>query len=225
MIVRVNKMVYDESDYLMISGLQHFVFCRRQWALIHVEQAWQDNVLTFEGQQLHHKADQPEIREHRGDTVVIRALPVHSVEYGLTGICDVVEFKRQAEGIKIQQATGTYQPIPVEYKHGHKKYDSSDALQLLGEAICLEEMLGCAIDSGDVFYQETRRRETIPFTPELRTQFKQVVAEMHQYWQRRYTPKVKTGAWCRSCSLKEICLPEMMKKQSVSSYLRKKLSE
>lgn len=217
--------MYDENDYLMISGLQHFMFCKRQWALIHVEQAWKDNVLTFEGQQLHQKADQPEIREHRGKTVVIRALRVHSATYGLTGVCDVVEFRRCSDGIQIQQATGKYQPVPIEYKHGHKKYDLSDTLQLLGEAICLEEMLGCVIDKGEIFYQETRRRETIAFTDELRAQFKQIVSEMHQYWQRRYTPRVKPGAWCRNCSLKEFCLPEMLKKRSVSSYLKRKLSE
>lgn len=218
-------MEYDESDYLMISGIQHFCFCKRQWALIHIEQAWSENSLTYEGQQLHQKADQPEIRERRGDKLVIRALPVHSRIYGLSGVCDVVEFTKNTDGIQIQQAEGYYQPVAIEYKHGKKKYDLSDTLQLLGESICLEEMLGCEIDHGEIFYQKTRRREIIDFTTDLRATFEKTVAEMRQYWQRRYTPKAKTGAWCRSCSLKDICLPELLKKQSVASYLKRKLSE
>jgi CRISPR-associated exonuclease Cas4 len=218
-------MTYDESDFLMISGIQHFCFCKRQWALIHIEQAWLENSLTYEGQQLHQKADQPEIREHRGDKLIMRALPVHSRVYGLSGICDVVEFTKNKDGIQIQQAEGDYQPVAVEYKHGKKKYDLSDTLQLLGESICLEEMLGCTIDHGEIFYQKTRRRESIEFTDDLRTTFEQTITEMRQYWQKRYTPKVKTGAWCRSCSLKDICLPELLKRQSVASYLKRKLSE
>lgn len=209
----------------MISGIQHFRFCRRQWALIHIEQAWQDNLLTFDGQILHTKADQPEVREKRNDKLIVRSLPVHSRELGLTGICDVVEFTEATDGVSIFGSHKKYLPQPIEYKHGHKKYDLSDTLQLLAQAVCLEEMLGCQISSGGVFYQKTRRREVIEFTANLREQLKKTTRLMHQYWTKRYTPKVKTGAWCKSCSLADICLPELLSKQTVQSYLRRRLDE
>lgn len=216
---------YTEDDFLMISGIQHFRFCRRQWALIHIEQAWQDNLLTFDGQILHTKADQPEIREKRNDKLIVRSLPVHSRELGLTGICDVVEFTEATDGVSIFGSHKKYLPQPIEYKHGHKKYDLSDTLQLLAQAVCLEEMLGCQITSGGVFYQKTRRREVIEFTANLREQLKKTTRLMHQYWTKRYTPRVKTGAWCKSCSLADICLPELLSKQTVQSYLRRRLDE
>lgn len=216
---------YTEDDFLMISGIQHFRFCQRQWALIHIEQAWQDNLLTFDGQILHTKADQPEIREKRNDKLIVRSLPVHSCELGLTGICDVVEFTEATAGVSIFGSHKKYLPQPIEYKHGHKKYDLSDTLQLLAQAVCLEEMLGCQITSGGVFYQKTRRREVIEFTANLREQLKKTTRLMHQYWTKRYTPRVKTGAWCKSCSLADICLPELLSKQTVQSYLRRRLDE
>ncbi|MBW4801867.1 CRISPR-associated protein Cas4 [Loigolactobacillus coryniformis subsp. torquens] len=209
----------------MISGIQHFRFCQRQWALIHIEQAWQDNLLTFDGQILHTKADQPEIREKRNDKLIVRSLPVHSRELGLTGICDVVEFTEATDGVSIFGSHKKYLPQPIEYKHGHKKYDLSDTLQLLAQAVCLEEMLGCQITSGGVFYQKTRRREVIEFTANLREQLKKTTRLMHQYWTKRYTPRLKTGAWCKSCSLADICLPELLSKQTVQSYLRRRLDE
>ncbi|MFD0896604.1 CRISPR-associated protein Cas4 [Loigolactobacillus binensis] len=218
-------MEYREDDFLMISGIQHFRFCQRQWALIHIEQAWQDNLLTFDGQILHTKADQPEIREKRNDKLIVRSLPVHSCELGLTGICDIVEFTETPNGISIFGSKKKYLPQPIEYKHGHKKYDLSDTLQLLAQAVCLEEMLGCQITSGGIFYQKTRRREIIKFTAELREQLAKTMTLMHQYWTKRYTPKVKTGAWCKSCSLVDICLPELLSKQTVESYLRRRLDE
>lgn len=218
-------MAYSETDFLMISGIQHFRFCQRQWSLIHVEQAWQDNLLTFDGQLLHTKADQPEIREKRKGKLLVRALPIHSRELGLTGICDVVEFIETPSGIKLFGSSKHYQPRPIEYKHGHKKYDLSDSLQLLAEAVCLEEMLGCHIESGAIFYQQTRHREIVSFTIDLRHQLKKTVRKMHQYWTKRFTPKVKTGAWCRSCSLKDFCLPELLSKQSVKQYLQRRLDE
>jgi len=161
---------YTEDDFLMISGIQHFRFCQRQWALIHIEQAWQDNLLTFDGQILHTKADQPEIREKRNDKLIVRSLPVHSRELGLTGICDVVEFTEATDGVSIFGSHKKYLPQPIEYKHGHKKYDLSDTLQLLAQAVCLEEMLGCQITSGGVFYQKTRRRDVFEFTANFREQ-------------------------------------------------------
>jgi len=217
--------MYSDDDLLLISGIQHFIFCRRQWALIHIEQQWEDNVLTYEGQTLHERSDNPKLIEKRQNILTIRALPVKSYEYGLTGRCDVVEFIEDPAGVHLHGREQTYRPNVVEYKHGKAKYDLSDTLQLLAESMCLEEMLGISIDSGDLFYFETHRRETIHFDDSLRQTLQETVNEMHGYWSKRYTPKVKTGPWCKRCSLANICLPELMKKRSAQKYLEERLAE
>lgn len=209
----------------MISGIQHFAFCRRQWALIHIEQQWEDNVLTVEGQDLHKKADQPFIREKRGDKLIVRAMPVQSYEMGMTGICDVVEFIKDPDGIQLKESEETYRLYPVEYKRGKPKWDDSDTMQLLAQAVCLEEMLACEIKEGYVYYNETKHREKISFTEAHRSQLKSMLDEMHQYFARRYTPKVKTGKFCLKCSLQNTCLPILMNKRSVKSYIEGALKE
>lgn len=217
--------MFDEEDYLMISGIQHFLFCRRQWALIHIEQQWAENHLTIEGQYVHKKADQPQIKEKRGEKIVVRGMPIHSSELGLTGVCDVVEFIEVEQGISLNQYPGKFQVVPVEYKHGKKKWDKSDEMQLMAQIFCLEEMLVTKIPAGELFYHETKKRVQIEASPERRAQLVQAVKEMHSYWERRYTPKVKPAAKCQSCSLKDICLPEIMNKQTVKSYLARRLAE
>src|SRR5699024_7931993 len=111
-------MVYKEEDYLMLSGLQHFVFCRRQWALIHIEQEWEENILTIEGHEIHERVDSPHIREKRGDMLYVRAMPIHSPTLGISGICDMVEFKKDARGVSLYGEEGLYIPKPIEYKRG-----------------------------------------------------------------------------------------------------------
>ncbi|MFD3448245.1 CRISPR-associated protein Cas4 [Microbacteriaceae bacterium 4G12] len=218
-------MAYNEEDYLLLSGIQHFIFCRRQWALIHIEQQWEENVRTVEGQHLHKRADQPMIREKRGNKLVIRALPIQSKELGITGVCDVVEFIKAPNGVTLVNETGLYIPIPVEYKRGKPKKDESDVLQLVAQAMCLEEMLVCEVEVGYIFYNEIKHRVEVPITDYYRDQVKKYFKEMHQYFQNNYTPKVKTGPHCRNCSLENICLPDIMKKRSVSSYIEGRLSE
>lgn len=217
--------MYEEQEYLMISGIQHFLFCRRQWALIHIEQQWQENVLTLEGQYLHEKADQPTVREKRKDRLIVRALPIHSPTFGLTGICDVVEFVQDPQGISLADETGSFRPIPVEYKHGKPKQELSDIMQLMAQVVCLEEMLVCSIPKAYLYYHETKRREEVVIDEGLREKLKTTVAEMHQYWARRYTPKVKTGNFCKKCSLQNICLPKLMNVQTVKGYLDRRLRE
>lgn len=112
----------EDDDYLMLSGIQHFQFCRRQWALIHIEQQWEENVRTVEGQYLHRKADQPFVREKRGDKLIVRAMPVKSNDLKITGICDVVEFIRDNSGVEISGAEGKYMPYPVEYKRENLRW-------------------------------------------------------------------------------------------------------
>ena len=157
--------MYSPDDCLMISGLQHFRFCRRQWALIHIEQQWAENLRTVEGNLLHERAHNEHLRESRGDLLIVRGLRVQSLTLGLTGQCDVVEFRRDdTRGVTLSGKEGAWLPYPVEYKHGAAKQDGSDALQLCAQAMCLEEMLVCEIPSGALFYGETRRRFPVSFT-------------------------------------------------------------
>ncbi|MFU0827108.1 MAG: CRISPR-associated exonuclease Cas4 [Lachnoclostridium sp.] len=216
---------YKEEDYLMISGIQHFAFCRRQWSLIHVEKQWEENFFTADGELKHENADKPEIHERRKNLISVHALPVKSHTLAITGKCDVVEFKESKDGIYLPQYGGYFTVTPIEYKRGKPKEDNSDKLQLLAEAYCLEEMLATHIDKGYLFYFETRRREQVLFTEELRGQLHEMIEEMHRYMDRGFTPKVKTGKKCKTCSLKDICLPELNDNKNVSLYIQGRIAE
>lgn len=216
---------YSEDDYLMLSGIQHFRFCKRQWALIHIEQQWEENVKTVEGAYLHRKADQPMIREKRGERLVVRALPVQSRELGVTGICDVVEFVLDPSGVPIAGEEGLYLPVPVEYKRGRPKSNDSDHSQLVAQILCLEEMLCCEISKGYLFYEEIKRREEVIVADQDRERVRETFREMRMYFERNHTPKVKAGPHCQSCSLNQICLPEMLSKKSVSRFIESRLNE
>lgn len=218
-------MTYPESDYLQLSGLQHFAFCRRQWALIHIEQQWQENLRTVEGGILHERAHDETIREHSRDKITIRGLRIASASLGVSGECDVVEFLRRKTGARLAGEEGLWQPYPVEYKRGSSKPGDADRLQLCAQALCLEEMLGCAVPEGALYYGETRRRERVAFSEELRAEVSRLLAEMHELYHRGYTPKVKTGKHCNACSLKELCLPVLCRTSSARAYLQSRLGE
>lgn len=214
-----------ERGILMLSGLQHFAYCRRQWALIHVEQQWQENLHTAEGQVFHRRAHDEQQTEVRGDTIIVRGMRVQSERLGISGICDVVEFTRSPDGIALAGREGRYQVHPVEYKKGAPKEHQADELQLCAQAMCLEEMLLCRIDEGSLFYGEPRRRTRVTFSPELRAQAEQMLGEMHQMDERGHTPRVKRHKGCSACSLKEICLPGMDRVPAASAYLRAHVQE
>ncbi len=216
--------MYDEDDFLMISGLQHFAFCRRQWALIHIEQAWKENILTIEGKFLHEKVHESS-SEKRGDVIVTRSMPVMSRELGISGICDVVELWRDDDGITIYGREGKYRVVPVEYKRGAPKKNDADELQLCAQALCLEEMFVCDIPEAFLFYGEIRRRVVVPLTDELRRTVRDSLVEMHGYYKRGYTPKSKPTKACKACSLADICLPKMLKSVSVDGYISARLGE
>lgn len=215
----------EEDEDLMLSGIQHFHFCKRQWALIHIEQQWEENVRTIEGQHLHRNADQPFTREKRGDKLIVRAMPIRSDELRVSGICDVVEFIKDDNGVEIHGADGKYSAYPVEYKRGKPKTNEADILQLAAQAICLEEMLLCDIPKGYMFYDEIKHRVEVPLTAALKERVRTTVGEMQDYYRRRHTPRVKTGPFCQSCSLHSICLPKLMSKQTVKRYVEGKVSE
>lgn len=212
---------WESDDFLMISGLQHFGFCPRQWALIHLEQQWQDNRLTAEGEVQHCRAHDENFKEKRKDVMIIRGLRVSSSSLGVSGICDVVEFTKSKSGVPLFGHRGLWDVCPVEYKHGKDKEDLSDIMQLTCQAMCLEEMLGGSISQGGIFYHALRRRRQIKLTEDLREQVRDALKMMHDYARRGRTPRVKATAKCRSCSLKDICLPKVTGHVSVEAYMRK----
>lgn len=218
-------MSYTEEEFLQLSGLQHFAFCRRQWALIHIEQQWAENYRTVDGDVFHENAHNTAYRESRGDVVIVRGVSVFSAELGVSGQCDVLEYHKGSTGIPLAGKDGLWQPYPVEYKRGRPREDTADALQLCGQAMCLEAMLCCHIPEGALFYGETRRRVPVAFSPELRSRVRELLGQMHELYSRGHTPKVKPSKSCNACSLKELCLPKLMKNRSVDSYLKAELED
>ncbi|MGI6176321.1 MAG: CRISPR-associated protein Cas4 [Christensenellales bacterium] len=212
-------MTYREEDFLQLSGVQHFLFCRRQWALIHIENLWAENLHTVDGEWMHARAHDEGFSEKRGDTLIVRGMSVHSRRLGLSGKCDVVEFHRDLSGIAINGQDGLWKPFPVEYKRGEPKENNCDAAQLCAQALCLEEMLCCSIPRGALFYGTTKRRCSVEFADELRQEVQSALKEMHTLYQRGHTPLVKRSKACNACSLKELCLPALMQKRSVKVYM------
>lgn len=216
-------MVYNEEDFLMLSGIQHFAFCRRQWALIHIEQLWEENLRTVEGDLLHKNCHDSYSSESRKEVLISRGMPVFSRSLGISGECDIVEFRTSTSGISLHGHSGLYTVYPVEYKHGEPKDSDIDILQLTAQAICLEEMLSCEITAGAIFYGKTKRRQKAELTEELKEQVRAMFIEMHGYLQRGYVPKAKQTKACNACSLKNLCLPKLCKVKSVKEYLDKNL--
>lgn len=216
---------YSEDEYLMLSGIQHFVFCRRQWALIHIEQQWEENYRTVDGSIMHQRAHDDTIHEKRGDLIIARGLAVSSPYLGISGECDVVEFRRSKNGIILPGQEGEFSVTPVEYKRGSPKSDDSDKLQLAAQTMCLEDMLCCEIPEGYLYYGETRRRTKVDINDESRKQTQNILQEMHELFHKGYTPKVKRTKACNACSLKNICLPALCGKKSASEYVNSHLNE
>lgn len=212
-------MEYKEEDYLQLSGIQHFAFCRRQWALIYVENQWEENVRTVEGHLIHDRAHDQFMTESRGSILISRGMPVYSASLGTSGECDIVEFHMSNAGIDIHGRNGRYEVVPIEYKRGREREDDADILQLTAQAMCLEEMLCCSIPRGYLYYNEIRRRSEVIITDELKSKVKNMFSEMHQMLNRRYTPKVKRTKRCNACSLGNICLPVLCSNLSAGAYI------
>ncbi len=137
----------------------------------------------------------------------------------------MVEFRHSPSGIPLNGHQGLYQPYPVEYKHGAPRQDHANELQLCAQAVCLEEMLCCEITEGALYFGETRHREQVKFTAELRQEVRSDLTEMHRLYQKQHTPKVKPTKSCNACSLKDLCIPRLMRKKSVKSYLTDSLED
>ncbi|MDD2468061.1 MAG: CRISPR-associated protein Cas4 [Desulfobulbus sp.] len=203
--------LYDEDDLVMISALQHYLFCPRQCALIHIEQQWLENRLTAEGRVLHERVHTSG-RESRRTLRVEFDVPIRSLRLGLAGRADIVEF-HLCEG-------GLWRPLPVEYKRGRPKKDASDRVQLCAQAICLEEMLGCVVPEGALYYGEKKRRTAVVFDPALRETVARTADAAHDMLAAGVTPPPRYDARCESCSFLPLCLPKVATKKRVSNYLR-----
>ena len=210
---------YDDNELLSLSGIQHFAFCPRQWALIHIEQQWSENEHTAQGAHIHARCHDESIREKRGDVIIVRGLRVTSRALGLAGVCDVVEFHRSSAGATLFGEPGLYAPFPVEYKRGRRKRGHEDLVQVCAQAMALEEMFCCVIPKGALFYDSQKRREEVVLTRELREKTAELALEMHRCYSRGYTPKPRKTGNCRGCSLADICLPDIEKSIPVKTYM------
>ena len=208
-----------------MSGIQHFAFCRRQWALIHIEQQWQENARTAQGQLDHVRCHDETLSEKRDNVFTVRGMRVFSRKLNLSGACDVVEFHKDKNGISLEGQPGFWLPYPIEYKRGAPKAHDADRLQLCAQAMCLEEMLCCVIPEGALYYGDPRRRTPVLFTGGLRQAVSAALEEMHQLYRRGHTPKVRPAKSCSACSLKELCLPILRRRSTVADYLARAMED
>lgn len=205
--------MHDESTLLPISALQHLLFCERQCALIHIEQVWADNQFTAEGNLLHERTHEgPD--EKRPGVRIARGMPVRSLQLGLSGQCDVVEFHPDGA------------VLPVEYKRGKPKAHAADEVQLCAQAICLEEMLGVRIERGMLYYGKRRRRTDVVLNPALRELTRDAAQRLHVLIESRITPMAQREKKCESCSLLEICMPDALRlRKGVASWFAAQLKD
>jgi CRISPR-associated exonuclease Cas4 len=216
--------VFTEDDLLPLSGLQHLVFCERQWALIHIEQVWAENRLTAQGRVLHERAHEGG-GESRPGLRVARGLRLHSLRLGLSGQADVVEFQPAAGGMPLPGEEGLWRPFPVEYKRGRPKPDRCDEVQLCAQGLCLEEMFAAPVAAGALFYGTPRRRLEVPFDADLRAETERLAARMHQLYREGATPRAVYLPKCDNCSLIALCMPRTLAKPpGVARYLARALT-
>ena len=222
--------MYTEDDLLMLSALQHLLFCERQCALIHIEQLWFENRFTAEGRVMHDRVHSSG-RESRGSVRIEFSVPIRSFKLGITGQADVVEYhltdmqnvnilnekrampgKRKVKKIRL--------PFPVEYKRGKPKKDNCDRVQLCAQAICLEEMTGIAVPNGALFYGKNKRRQDVVFDETLRNETIDAAIRLHELVKSGKTPAPVYAKKCDSCSFFDICIPKAVTaKRSVARYI------
>ncbi len=205
--------MYAESDFVALSALQHYVFCPRQCALIHLEQVWSENLYTAEGRAMHERADSA-VTSYREGVRVTRSVPLRSSALGVSGVADVVEWHRQKN---------EFQPFPVEYKRGKPKKHDADKVQLCAQAMCLEEMRSCTILSGALFYGQTMHRLDVVFDEAMRSKTVAAAAGVHELFASCVTPHPEFGPKCKLCSLFDECMPEVLERHGSAKWYVQKL--
>jgi CRISPR-associated exonuclease Cas4 len=196
--------IYSEDELLSLSGIQHFAYCPRQWALIHIESQWLENASTAQGRIVHRRVDDPYFQETRGLIKTERAIPLISWQLGLYGIADLLEIHKEESGQGLTYSL-------VEYKRGKPKPDDRDEVQLCAQAMCLEEMRDTVIESGCIYYDAVKGRETVMFTASLRQRVADLATLMHNYYAEGLTPAAVKSRKCINCSMANICLPKLGK--------------
>ncbi|HNT97103.1 MAG TPA: CRISPR-associated protein Cas4 [Elusimicrobiales bacterium] len=208
--------MYAEEDFLPLSALQHFIFCRRQCALIHIERIWVENQYTAEGRVMHERAHD-EGRQILSGVRIERGLVLRSERLGLNGQADVVEFRGDG---------GDMVPFPIEYKRGRPKADNCDSVQLCAQAISLEEMLGVPVPQGALFYGKTRRRQDVRFDAGLRSETSNIAALLHDFVRAGVTPRPEYSPKCDTCSFFKMCMPKKLSSpRAVKEYLERGLAD
>lgn len=231
--------MYSEDNFIQLSALQHYVFCPRQCALIHVDDVWNDNVFTVRGNILHEKVD-TDTYESRGTLKTVRGLKIHSFRLGIAGRCDVVEFRKAGKGTGHSELGSESDPrgmdaeqrhfgmtrnpelevVPVEFKAGQPKQNISDEVQLCAQALCLEEMMKTSVTRGAFFYGRIRRRVQVEIHEQLRKQTEEIIAAVHDIVLRKYVPQASYMQKCKSCSLEDICQPKAMNERKLKMYMK-----
>lgn len=210
--------MYDEEELVSISLLQHYTFCKRRAALIGIEQHWDENAATIDGEIMHERAHS-ESAENRRDLKIRMSLRLHSFALGLSGTSDIVEFHRSADsGIVIPGAEGLWVPYPVEYKRGSTHEELPYMIQLCAQSMCLEEMLKTQIDMGAIYWGESRRRQEITFDYCLREQTVETAESVHKFLAEGKTPPPRYDKKCKGCSLYNICMPKAIKRIDANQY-------
>jgi CRISPR-associated exonuclease Cas4 len=218
--------MFAEDDLLPLSAIQHFLFCQRQCALIHIEQLWEENPFTIEGKLLH-KPVEEEKRESRGDVRIVRGMAIRSLRLGLAGKADVIEFHRAESQeatsgfcISLPDKPGWWRPFPIEYKRGRPKPGKCDEAQLCAQAMCLEEMMNIRIMEGALFYYSIRRRKDVSFDDSLRLICEEAAIKLRSLLESRITPPAVYDSRCKHCSMIELCSPRLAEsKKSALAYL------
>ena len=201
----------EDDDLIPLSALQHYLYCPRQCALIHVERLWAESRHTVEGKLLHTRTDEPSTENRRGIRT-ITAMPLVDTTLGIAGIADVVEYHPSDQG---------EQPFPVEYKRGRPKTHRADEVQLCAQALCIESMLGVPVPEGALFYGQSGRRKNITFDDALRALTKQTIVDTRAMIMARLTPKARYEASrCDACSLIDLCQPRWLNRSTtVQSWI------
>lgn len=215
--------MFTEDELIPLSALQHLLFCERQCALIHIEQAWAENRFTAEGRIMHERVDEAG-RESRGRVRTVNGLPLRSLRLGLSGKADAVEFHR--EGDDGSGDASVWRPFPVEYKRGKPKQNDCDLVQLCAQALCLEEMLEVAVPEGALYYGKPRRRLAVVFDDLLREKTREAARRLHELISSGRTPQARYEKKCESCSMLSVCMPKITgSRRSVQRYMAKVLAQ
>lgn len=222
----------EDSEMVMLSALQHYLFCPRQCALIHVEGVWSENYLTSSGRRMHERVDSGQ-RETRRGVHTAASLRLLSNRLNIMGVADSVEFHLvesscdehgTQRAARLPDHDGYWRPVPVEYKRGKPKAHRADEVQLCAQALCLEEMLGVTIPEGALFYGEPRRRTVVVFDDELRRLTEDTSRAVRSLITSGMTPPVVRTKGCETCSLKAYCMEgKVSARQWIEGVLAKPL--